>query len=81
MGWEINFGFAFIYLFVIYLSALGLSRSTSDLYLWHVESSSPTRDQTWAPCIGSVAFFIIIIPPLSKSPTVAISASHTNLKY
>jgi len=22
-------------------------------WLWHVESSSPTRDWTWAPCIGS----------------------------
>ena len=39
----------------IYLAALGLSCDTQDLQfsLWHVGSSSLTRDWTWAPCIGS----------------------------
>ncbi|XP_055266720.1 NADH dehydrogenase [ubiquinone] 1 alpha subcomplex subunit 3 isoform X1 [Moschus berezovskii] len=27
--------------------------ATWDLYLWHVGSSSLTRGQTWAPCLGS----------------------------
>ena len=47
----------FIYLFkkylFIYLAALGLSCGMWDLQLWHVESSSLTRDQTRAPCVGT----------------------------
>ena len=45
--------YLFIYLFI--LVALGLSCGTRDLLCdMHVESSSPTRDRTRAPCIGSV---------------------------
>ena len=38
---------------LIYLAPLGLSCSMQDLWLWHVGSSSLTRNQTWGPCIGS----------------------------
>ena len=37
----------------IYLAALGLSCGMRNLNLRHVGSSSLTRDQTLAPCIGS----------------------------
>ena len=42
-----------MYLF-IYLAVLGLSRGTWGVRssLWHVGSSSLTRDQTWAPALG-----------------------------
>lgn len=38
-----------------YLAVPDLGCSMWDLpsSLWHVESSSLTRDQTWAPCVGS----------------------------
>ena len=40
------------YLF-FYLAVLVFSCGTHDSQLWHVGSSSPTRDQTLVPCIGS----------------------------
>ena len=42
----------------IYLNWLppGLICGMQDLQLWHVGSSSLTRDRTWAPCIGSIEF-------------------------
>ena len=46
--------FFFFFLIFIYLAAPGLSCSIQDLQLQHVGSSSLTRDQTWALCIGSV---------------------------
>ena len=30
-----------------------LRYSMQNLFLWHVGSSSPSRDQTWAPCTGN----------------------------
>ena len=41
-------------IYFIYLATLGLSCSIQDFQLWHVESSSLTRDQTQAPCIVSL---------------------------
>ena len=38
---------------MIYLAAQGLNCGMQDLLLWHVGSSSQTRDQTQAPCVGS----------------------------
>ena len=38
-------GLLFIFIFLKFGNARSL--------LWHVGSSSLTRDQTWAPCIGS----------------------------
>ena len=40
-----------------------------DLYWWNVGSSSPIRDQTWTPCIGSEEFLHhqgIPTPPFYK---------------
>ena len=45
-------GFFKKYLF-IYLPVSGLTYPVWELSLQHVESSSPTRDRTCAPCFGS----------------------------
>ena len=46
----------------IYLAALGLSCGMEDLQLWHVGSSSLTRDQTQAPYIWEQAV-LATVPP------------------
>ena len=45
----------FVTCFLFFFSVPGLSFCTWDLrtYLWHVGSSSLTRDGNWAPCLGS----------------------------
>ena len=58
------FPYTFLKNIFIYLVASGLSFGMQDFffffffvehansYLWHMESSSLTRNQTWATCIG-----------------------------
>ena len=40
----------------VYMAVLDLSCARGEFFfkLWHMESSSLTRDQTQAPCIGSL---------------------------
>ena len=42
--------------FFFYLTVPGLCCGMQDLQLWHVGSSSLTRDQTWAPALGAKSF-------------------------
>ena len=50
LAWSNYWSFFF---FIINLAAPSLSCILRDLSLWHVGSSSPARDQTWAPALGA----------------------------
>ena len=57
-----SFAHFYLFIYLLFLAAPGLSCGTQDLRCgmrtiscgMHVGSSSPTRDRTQAPCIGSV---------------------------
>ena len=55
----------------IYLATLGLNCGVKDLLLWHVGSSSLTRDQAWAPCLRSA---VLTTGPSGKSASTFLSA-------
>ena len=68
-----------LYFFLIFIYLFGFSCGTLDLYLWHVGSSSLTRDQT--PGLLHWARRVLATGPPGKSPAPSLDLHHQNLQW
>ena len=66
-------------LFLIFIYLFGFSCGTLDLYLWHVGSSSLTRDQT--PGLLHWARRVLATGPPGKSSAPTLDLHHQNLQW
>ena len=65
--WGLKKNYLFIWLHQVLIAACGIFLVAGGLFqLRSVGSSSPTRDRTWAPCIGSVESGVLTTGPPGK---------------